>query len=325
MARGMCPPPDAATAYRPPSAAGPAAATPSGAGAPGSGTLAGVGWMVLTGLLFVCVTAVVKALGTSIPAAESAFLRYATGLVFFVPLIGTVRRARMDRRQWGLFALRGLLHSGGVGLWFYAMARMPIAEVTAMNYLSPVYVTLGAALVLGERLTPVRLIAVAGGLIGAAIILRPGFREVAPGHVAMLIAAVFFAASYLIAKRMSGEVSATVVVAMLSLFVTIGLAPVAAAQWVAPGWHEVAALFGVAVLATSGHWTMTKAFAAAPVSVTQPVTFLQLVWATLLGAALFGEAIDPWVALGGGVIIAAVSLVAWKEGRGTGKGAAPGH
>ena len=317
----MSPPPDAGAAYRPPSAASPAAATPSAVGAPEGATMVGVLWMLVTGALFVGVTAIVKALGTGIPAPESAFLRYATGLVFFIPLIGTIRRARMDRRQWGLFALRGLLHSGGVALWFFAMARMPIAEVTAMNYLSPVYVTLGAALVLGEKLTPVRLIALAGGLIGVLLILRPGFREVTPGHVAMLVAAVFFAASYLLAKRLSGEVSAGIVVAMLSLFVTLALAPMAAAQWVTPGWHEVAALFGVAVLATTGHWTMTKAFAAAPVSVTQPVTFLQLVWATLLGAAAFGEAIDPWVALGGAVIIAAVSLVAWREGRATGKGA----
>ena len=309
----MSPTPDAAV-LQPSGPTGPVAAPPGNA-------LAGIGWMLLTGLLFVGVTAIVKTLGTGIPAAEAAFLRYATGLVFLVPMIGALRRARLGRRHWGLFALRGAIHSGGVALWFFAMARMPIAEVTAMNYLSPVYVTLGAALVLGEKLTPVRLIAVAGGLIGAALILRPGFREVSPGHVAMLGTALLFAASYLIAKRMSGEVSAAVVVAMLSLFVTIGLAPLAAMHWVTPTGHEVAALFVVAALATTAHWTMTKAFAAAPVSVTQPVTFLQLVWATILGAAVFGEAVDPWVALGGAVIIAAVSLVAWREGRATGKGA----
>ena len=320
MATAMSPSPEFAS-YRPPSSAGPVAAVPLAAGVPQGNALAGIGWMLVTGFLFVAVTVVVRALGTGIPAAEAAFLRYATGLVFFLPLLGALRRARMDRRQWGLFALRGVVHAGGVTLWFYAMARMPVAEVTAMNYLTPVYVTLGAALVLGERLSAVRLLAVAGGLLGVMLILRPGFREITPGHLAMLGAAVFFAVSYLLAKRLSGEASAGVVVAMLSFFVTLALAPMAAAVWVTPAWHEVAALFGVAALATTGHWTMTKAFAAAPVSVTQPVTFLQLVWATLLGAALFGEAIDPWVALGGGVIIAAVSLVAWREGRATGKGA----
>ena len=281
----------------------------------GQDALAGVGWMLLSGVLFVGVTAMVKSLGTALPAAEAAFLRYATGLVFLVPMAGAIMRAGLTRRQGALFAARGAVHTIGVALWFFAMTRIPIAEVTAMNYLSPVYVTLGAAVLLGERLTRIRVLAVLAGLVGAAIILRPGFREVEDGHLAMLGTAVAFAASYLIAKQMSGEVSALVVVAMLSVFVTIGLAPLAFAVWQPPTGRQVLVLFGVAALATAGHWTMTKAFAAAPVGVTQPVAFLQLVWATLLGALFFAEPIDPWVALGGAVIIGAVSLVAWRERR----------
>jgi drug/metabolite transporter (DMT)-like permease len=69
----------------------------------------------------------------------------------------------------------------------------------------------------------------------------------------------------------------------------------------------------VAVFATSGHYTMTLAFQAAPVAVTQPVIFLQLVWAVLLGAMVFGEPVDIWVVSGGVVIIAAVSFIAWRE------------
>ncbi len=290
--------------------------TPSRPAPPGARPLAGVGWMLVTGALFVAVTALVKALGSDVPAAQAAFLRYATGLVFLVPMLGAVRAARLTRRQTGLFAARGAVHTAGVALWFFAMTRIPIAEVTAMNYLSPVYVTLGAALLLGERLSLTRALAVLAGLAGAAIILRPGFRAVEDGHVAMLATALLFAASYLIAKRMSGEVSATVVVAMLSAFVTVGLAPLAWLVWVPPSAGQVGTLFAVAALATAGHWTMTKAFAAAPVGVTQPVAFLQLVWSALLGALVFAEPIDPWVALGGAVIVSAVTLVAWREGRG---------
>ena len=69
----------------------------------------------------------------------------------------------------------------------------------------------------------------------------------------------------------------------------------------------------VAVFATIGHFTMTKALSAAPLAVTQPVTFLQLVWATLLGALVFGEAVDIWVLTGGGIIIAAVSFISYRE------------
>ena len=269
--------------------------------------------MVATGLMFVGVTVIVKYVGSELPAAEGAFLRYLLGLVFVIPMIRPIMAAHLTRRQVKLFAARGVVHTGAVILWFYAMSRIPLAEVTAMNYLSPIYVAIGAALFLGESLPPRRLAAVVAALIGAVIILRPGMREVDPGHIAMLFTALGFAAGYLIAKQMSGEVSAAVVVAMLSITVTIGLAPFAYAVWVTPTLAQVGWMFLVACFATAGHYTMTLAFAAAPLTVTQPVTFLQLVWAVALGALLFGEGIDGWVILGGAIIMASVSFITWRE------------
>jgi drug/metabolite transporter (DMT)-like permease len=273
----------------------------------------GVFWMFVTGLLFVAVTALVKYNGTRIPAAESAFLRYSMGLVFLLPMINAMRQSQLTIRQHKLFWLRGIAHTGGVSLWFYAMARIPIADVTAMNYLTPIYVTLGAALFLGEKLALRRILAVVAALVGALIILRPGFREVGMGHLAMLFAAVFFATSYLVAKLMSDETNPAIVVTMLSITVTIGLAPLALSNWVTPTGSELAVLFAVAALATAGHYTMSMAFAAAPVTVTQPVSFLQLVWAVLLGAVVFGEGVDPWVVIGGLVIIGSIAFITMRE------------
>ncbi len=273
----------------------------------------GVFWMVVTGLMFVAVTAIVKYVGDDVPPAQAAFLRYLLGLVFIIPMIRPILRARLDLRQVKLFGIRGVVHTVAVMLWFFAMTDITIAEVTAMNYLSPVYVTLGAALFLGERLAARRIIAVGVALIGALIILRPGFREVEPGHVAMLFTALFFAAGYLIAKQMSGEVSAAVIVGMLSVTVTIGLAPFAAVVWVTPTWEQLGWLFLVACFATAGHYTMTLAFVAAPLTVTQPVTFLQLVWASLLGYFVFSEGIDVWTILGGTVILGSVVFITFRE------------
>lgn len=281
--------------------------------APSPRPVLGVFWMLITGLCFVAVTALVKLLGTAIPAAEAAFLRYILGLVFVLPMLGPLLRTGMERRLLGLFALRGLLHAGGVVLWFFAMARIPIADVTAMNYLSPIYVTLGAALFLGEKLHLRRILAVFVALLGALVILRPGLREVSSGHLAMIATALMFGGSYLMAKSLSGKASAAVVVAMLSIFVTIGLAPVALANWVTPDLRALTILFAVACAATAGHYTMTLAFAAAPVAVTQPVTFLQLVWAVLLGHFVFDEGVDIWVVFGGLIILASVSFITWRE------------
>lgn len=275
--------------------------------------LAGFLWMLVTGACFVGVTAVVKHVGTDVPPAEAAFLRYAMGLVFLLPFLGRLRRMPLPPSLVRLFAIRGAFHTLGVALWFYAMTQITIAEVTALNYLSPVYITIGAAIFLGERLAFRRIAAVLVALVGVVLILRPGFRELSPGHVAMLGTAILFAVSYLIAKRTTDLASPTMVVAMLSVFVTIGLAPLAAAVWVTPTLVQLAWLFLVAAFATAGHFTMTLAFRAAPVSVTQPVTFLQLVWATLLGWVVFGEDPDPWVLAGGMIIVGAVSFIAWRE------------
>ena len=275
--------------------------------------ITGIFWMLVTGVCFICVTALVKYMGPRLPAAEAAFLRYAIGLLFLLPVLGTLRSAHLNRRQWSLFGLRGLLHALGVILWFYAMTRIPIAEVTAMNYLAPIYVTIGAALFLGEKLATRRIFAVCMGLAGAAIILRPGFRDVSTGHLAMLVAAAVFGGSYLLAKVLADEVKPAIVVVMLSVFVTIGLAPFALPVWIMPSFRELLLLAAVAFFATAGHYTMTLAFAAAPLTVTQPVTFLQLLWATLLGAVFFAEPVDIWVVLGGAVILGSVTFITWRE------------
>lgn len=270
--------------------------------------------MLVTGLCFVTVTALVKFLGVGVPPAQSAFLRYVIGSIFLLPLVApAMRRANLTRRQWRLFGIRGFMHAGGVILWFYAMTRIPLAEVTAMNYLTPVYVTIGAALFLGEKLAFRRIAAVGAALLGTLIILRPGFRDISPGHLAMLVAALVFGVSYLLAKIAADEVNPGVVVGMLSLFVTIALAPFAAMDWVTPNLRELAVLSGVAFFATAGHYTMTLALRAAPIMVTQPVTFLQLVWAIALGALVFSEPVDMYVVIGGSIILAAISFIAWRE------------
>lgn len=277
--------------------------------------VAGILWMVASGLLFVFVNAGVKLIDGAIPAPQAAFLRYALGLVLLLPTIRPIINARLTRRQWGMISTRGLLHALGVGTWFFAMARIPIADVTAINYLSPIFVAVGAALFLGERLAARRIAAVVVGLLGAFVILRPGVRAVEVGHVAMVGAALVFAMSYMIAKRLSDELPPMVVVALLSISVSIALLPAAVSQWVTPDWTTVVVLFTVACVATTGHYTMTLALRSAPITVTQPVTFLQLLWAVLLGAFAFGEAVDPYVILGGGMIISAVSFITWREAK----------
>lgn len=277
--------------------------------------LHGILWMLTAGLCFVAVNGIVRWLGPALPAAEGAFIRFVFGLLFTAPALIPALRRGFPAGIWPKFLLRGGLHTLAVILWFYAMARITVAEVTAIGYLNPIIVTIGAALFLGERLAARRIAAIAVALVGALIVLRPGMRELAPGHFAQLGAAVCFGLSYLVAKRLSETVPASVVVGMMSLTVTVGLFPLAFAVWVPPTLAQVLWLGLVAVFATAGHYAMTRAFAAAPLTVTQPVTFLQLIWATLLGVLVFHEPADVWVLVGGAVMIGAISYITLRESR----------
>ncbi len=275
--------------------------------------LQGVLWMLASGLSFVGVTGIVRHLGTDLPAAQSAFLRFGFGVLLLLPALRPMLREGFTRAALQLYGLRGVVHTAAVVCWFYAMARLPVAEVTAIGYLNPVLVTLGAVVFFGERLALRRILAVVVAIIGALIVLRPGVREVTGGHLAQVAAAVFFAGSYLCAKRLSEMASAGTIVAMMSLCVTLGLLPFAVYVWVPVGLVQLGWLALVAAFATLGHYCMTRAFGAAPLAVTQPVIFLQLVWATLLGTLVFNERVDPFVLLGGALIIAAISYLTWRE------------
>lgn len=278
-------------------------------------TLAGVAWMVASGLCFVGVNGVVKHLGTDLPAAQSAFIRFAYGVVFFLPVLPGLMRAGFPAPVWRLFGWRGLLHVAAVVFWFHAMARVPVAEMSAIAFLNPVIVLVIAGVALGEGLSARRLLVVAAALAGALVVLRPGFREISEGHTAQLAATLCFAVSYVFAKRLSLLVPAGQVVAVLSFSVTLGLAPLALWQWQPVTLGQLGWLGVVAALATAGHYAMTRAFGAAPLAVTQPVTFLQILWSAALGALVFSEGIDPFVILGGAIIIGAVSLNTWAEAR----------
>ena len=271
--------------------------------------------MLLTGMLFVGVTVAVRYLGTSMNPVQAAFIRYCFGIVLILPLLSRAGVMSLDRDRLGFHALRGLVHGGGVILWFLAMSRIPISEVTALGFTTPIFVTLGAAVFLSERLKPYRVAAVLIGFIGALLILRPGLRVIDIGALAQLGAAPLFACSYLMAKSATRREASSMIVVLLSVFCTLTLALPALLVWRTPTLEELLLLGLTALLATSGHYCMTRALEAAEVSAVQPFTFLQLVWATILGLILFDETPDVWIWIGGAVIVGSATWMAQQEVR----------
>ena len=276
-------------------------------------SLVGIFWMVITTILFVAVTASVRFLDGEVPAPQAAFMRYLIGTLLLTPALISLIKVKPNRSLMKKFLLRGVVHSIGVTLWFYAMSVMPVAEVTAIGFLTYIFVSIGACLFLNEKLHKHRLTAIVISFIGALIILRPGFKEIGDGQIGMLIATIVFTLSYLIAKIVSKERSSAEIVAMLSLFTTIFLIPTAIYSWEPLSIKALVVLTFTAVIATLGHITMTKAIKSAPMVVTQPILFLQLVWASMVGLFIFDENFDPFVILGGTVIMICVCYVSYRE------------
>ena len=284
--------------------------------------------MVLTTICFSLTLTVVRYIGTDMPATQAAFIRYLSGAIILAPfwlpvmrrlLIDTKNQPseaiKMKRKSLRFFVLRGAIHSIAVILWFYATIHIPIAEVTAIGYSIPLYVTIGAALFFGERLKPYHLIALGIGFIGAMVIIRPGFQQVSLGQLSQLLASPIFAASYLMAKRLSFKESSLVIVGMLSLFVSMAQIPMVLVVWETPDLFDVTCLGLVAILATTGHYAMTQSFRLAPMTISQPVTYLQLVWASIMGIYLFGDRFDIFVILGGAMITISATVIAYLDTR----------
>jgi drug/metabolite transporter (DMT)-like permease len=276
----------------------------------------GLLWVALAGLLFVAFVGIVRYIDNHLHPLETALIRYVLGLVVLAPMFIRYGLRPFYSRHIPRHALRGAVHGIGVMLWFYAVTQIPLAEVTALSFISPIFVAVGASLFLGENLTPRRIIVIAVGILGVLVILRPGAEVISFGAIAMLIAAPLFAASKILTKSLVKHDSATTIVAYLSVFATLTMAIPAAFVWQTPTLNELFWLFATAVFATLSHLCLTRGLALVDVTVAQPVEFLQLVWSTLLGVIVFDERPSLWVWIGAGIIVASATYIVRYESRG---------
>ena len=260
-------------------------------------------WMVVTTLLFAIVTGIVRYIGSDIPAPVAAFIRYIISTIFFIPLIVRMFILERNRSNRRVYWFRGLAHGFGVILWFFAMARIPVSEVTAIGYITPIFVSVAAFVFLKENFSISIIGALAICMIGMIIIIRPTTSGIAIGQLSMIVATLFFAASYILAKKLSSTESTLEILVALNFIVTLTLAPFAIAFWVTPSLQEVLFLGVVALFATAGHFTMTMALKLAPITITQPISYVQIVWASGIGFIFFGETVTLLFSIGASLII----------------------
>ena len=150
--------------------------------------LRGILWVGLSGLLFALLNVFTLIPSQHLNSYVMAFLRYFAGTLILLPLVlrtGVPRALRSHRK--GLHIFRGAIHACGMFLWFAALPLISLAELTALGFTGPIFVTIGAALFLGEDVRLRRWAAVLVGFGGAMIIIRPGFTEIGLGAVCVLV------------------------------------------------------------------------------------------------------------------------------------------
>ena len=278
--------------------------------------VAGLTWIVVAGLNFVGFVVLIKYVGSDLPPVQAAFIRYLFGLIVVLPLFVRNGVQIFSTKHINLHGLRGFIQAMAVMLWFYAVTKLPIAEVTALGFVSPIFVVFGAVFFLRERLTKPRIAAVVLGLVGIFVILRPGFGVINSGSIAMLLAAPLFAASKVMTKFLVRYDSGSTIVVYLSIFAALTMAVPAISVWIQPSGINLLLLSGTALFATMAHLCMARGLALVDLTVSQPIDFLQLVWTTLIGVMLFSEPSVIWVWIGGGIVVVSATYIARFESKG---------
>lgn len=276
-------------------------------------TALAVGFMCMAVLCFVILDTVAKDLSARYPVAMIVWGRFAVhllALLTLVPFLGG-RRLVATRRPWLQIGRGGLLVVA-TGSIFLAVKYLPLTQVYAISFVSPLFVALFAGLLLGERVGFVRWLAIVCGFAGVLIVIRPNLDL----HWAVVMP-VLMAVSWALYQIATRALAATDT-ALTTLFYTgvVGvtvLTPVAPLFWSSFAPHEWALLAGVSVLALGGHFLLIRAYTLAPASVLAPFVYVQIVWAALIGWIVFGELPESPTIIGGAVVIASGLIVLKSE------------
>jgi drug/metabolite transporter (DMT)-like permease len=194
-------------------------------------------------------------------------------------------------------------------LFMTALKYMPLADATALNYSSPVVVIALAVLFLGERMTPARIAFIVAGVVGMLLIVRPG-TEIFRGASLLALCAAIVYATYQILTRIVADEDPRVTLFYPSLVCTVVMTPVLPLLEIPPHMPvaDVLMICAAGLLGTLGHFLFILAFQRAPASALTPFTYMQLVWAMLIGWLVFHEFPDGW-ALAGMLVIAGSGLM----------------
>ena len=273
-----------------------------------SQTLQAVLWMTGAVVSFTSMAVAGRAVSLDLDTFEIMLYRSIIGAIIVTSvLMATGKLSQINRDRFGLHVARNISHFAGQNCWFFAVATIPLAQVFALEFTSPLWVILLSPLVLGERITPSRAIAAGIGFVGILVVARPTPETLNPGLIAALLAGVGFAGSAVFTRRLTRTASTACILFWLTVMQAVfglvcagidgDIALPAASTW---PWVVLIAIAGLVA-----HFCLTTALGLAPAPVVMPIDFARLPLVAVVGMLVYAEALDPFVFLGAAIIFGA--------------------
>lgn len=269
--------------------------------------------MLLSCVAFVGIWSLVRALSGSLHPFVIVFFRTLFAILAFLPIVARRGKSMFVTAHLPLHMMRGALSLVATLGVFYSVAHIPLEEAVAISYASPVFAAIGAIVLLKERVHWRRVTAIAVGLLGVLVVLRPGFREISPGVVAALIGAVAIAGSLVVIKRLTDSDQPETIALYALLFVLPGSLVAALPFWSWPDAPTLLVLMLIGGLVFVGHTALGFAFRHAEAMAVLPLDFTRLILASAVGVFALGEPVNGYVWLGAAVIMASTVYFSHRE------------
>ena len=279
----------------------------------------GIFLMISAITMFVVMQSCIKA-ADSVPAGQAVFFRSICAIPIILAWVishGSLRDG-LKTKHWKIHAGRALAGTMAMGLGFSGLKFLPLPEVTALRFATPILLVIFAAFLLGERFRLIRLSAVIVGLIGVLIIMLPrlsfdgGSRETVVFARVLVSAALAALAQILIMKMAVVEKSSSIVF-LFSVTATMLSLLTIPFGWVWPSPAEWALLIGAGLVGGCGQLLLTSSYKFADAGVLAPFTYVSMIWALLIGYFVFAEVPTVPMLLGAALIIAAGAVIVWRE------------
>jgi drug/metabolite transporter (DMT)-like permease len=271
--------------------------------------------MVVSTIFFACSDVTTKELAGRLPAIEVAWLRYVTFVLMALPLLfasGGGSSALRSHRP-SLQVLRGLGMVGSALLFTAGLPYLPVAEATAIYFVSPILIMALSIPFLGEVVGWRRWSAACVGLIGVLIVIRPGTSTFEAAAILPLLGATSWATAAVVTRKMSGQDSAVTTLAYSALVGFILLSLLLPFIWVTPSFFELGLGLIMGIFSSVGHWLVILAYRQAHASAIAHFSYIPLLWAGILGYLVFGSVPDSWTILGACIIALSGLYTAYRE------------